>query len=226
MAKEPKEAASGLKPGLVQLSVSSLSGIRTPLPALSYQDAAGSRWLMPDLPASSGGQAGSGFGRQTVQKLRDRGSGRPLSSLSPAAPAQQRGTLFGVIHLRFIPNPVTLEHFSSEGTPFPTHTGLLEGLAESSSPPVSGHSFLIYKMGSVNFIWGSHAYRTSCQLPSWVHASKHNISQGALLSLDGPQNPFQHVTLGTIYLITVGIQDVINLPCLNQEIARDPSRLI
>lgn len=132
----------------------------------------------------------------------------------------------GVIHLRFIPNPVTMEHFSSEGTPFPTHTGLLEGLAESSSPPVSGHSFLIYKMGSVNFIWGSHAYRTSCQLPSWVHASKHNISQGALLSLDGPQNPFQHVTLGTIYLITVGIQDVINLPCLNQEIARDPSRLI
>lgn len=91
LAKEPKEAASGLKPGLVQLSVSSLSGIRTPLPALSYQDAAGSRWLMPDLPASSGGRAGSGFGRQTVQKLRDRGSGRPLSSLSPAAPAQQRG---------------------------------------------------------------------------------------------------------------------------------------
>lgn len=45
--------------------------------------------------------------------------------------------------------------------------------------------------------------------------TEHNISQGAFLSLDGPQNPFQHITLGTIYLITVGIQDVINLPWLN-----------
>lgn len=39
-------------------------------------------------------------------------------------------------------------------------------------------------------------------------------NQGAFLSLEGPQNPFQRTTLGTVYLITVDTQDVIYLQCL------------